>query len=137
MTIHKCEILSGTFYGTIALQDIISHSVNMALADEKVSQGGLILRDIAVRRVAHEHDLRPSEVEIQTWDQQHVLSPRPGHEPDDVWDVEMSWLVWCALCGDQVAFSNPGTLCRTCHDDAYEQELADQENDDRAIGMRP
>lgn len=137
MTIHNCEILSGTFYGTITLDDIISHSVSMTLADEKVSHGGLILRDMAVRRVAHEYDLRPNEVEIQTWDQQHVLSPRPMKEPEDVWDIEMDWLVWCSACGEQVAWSNHETMCRTCERDAYEQELADQENDDRAIGMRP
>ena len=129
------ELMVGCYYGTITLDDIISHSVSMTLADEKVSHGGLILRDMAVRRVAHEHDVQPRDIEILSFDSMHVLSPREMKEPAEVWDIEMDWVVWCFACSQMAAFDNPNRMCHTCERDAYEQELADQENDDRAIGL--
>ena len=123
----------------ITLDDVREYIIGMTLADEEVPQGGLVLRAIACKRVAHLWDVKPNDIELQSWDEMHVLIPVKGKEPTQAWEVDFLCCVWCDEChGVAVHQTNfDANLCIRHFNEAWEQEVADLHNDDRAIGLQP
>jgi hypothetical protein len=91
-----------------------------------------ILTAMAKKEVAHATDLRPIDIDGEyidwEWDQ-----------PNHWFGVELGWRAVCSQCGftaiQQNSYDSP--LCITHFIESMEQDRADLDNDDRAIGLLP
>ena len=114
----------------VSVEDVVQHTIGRTLADEAVD-GQRVVVDIDITRIAHDYDLHVSDIVVQAVDVMHF--------DDFTWSVDLVWSVQCDECsrdveiGENTKFSQP--LCRTHLDEAYEQDLADQHNDDVALGL--
>ena len=113
----------------VTLEDVVQHAISHTLADEPVDRTPVL--GIALERIAHEYDLHVSDIVVQAAD----IIP----SGDFTWGVDLIWSVQCEECsrdaviGVPTKFSQP--MCQTHRDEAYEQDLADQHNDDIALGL--
>ena len=113
----------------VSLEDVVQFTIGRTLADEAVD-GQAVIVDIAIARIAHEYDLHVLDIVVQAVDVMYT---------NYTWSVDLIWSVQCDECthdaviGETSKFSQP--LCRTHLDEAYEQDLADQHNDDVALGL--
>ena len=114
----------------VSLEDVVQHAIGRTLADEAVDSQHVVV-DIALARIAHDYDLHVSDIVVQAVD---VLS-----FDDFTWSVDVQWSVQCEECshdaviGETTKFTAP--MCRVHLDEAYAQDLADQHNDDIALGL--
>ena len=114
----------------VSVEDVVQHTIGRTLADEAVD-GQRVVADIAIARIAHDYDLQVSDIVVQAVDVMHF--------DDFTWSVDLVWSVQCEECsrdaviGVPTKFSEP--MCQTHRDEAYEQDLADQHNDDVALGL--
>ena len=114
----------------VTVQDVVQYAISRTLADEPVDQRNVIT-DIVLGRIAHGHDLHVSDIVVQAAD----VMPFD----DFSWSVDMQWSVQCVECshdavlGETTKFTSP--MCHVHLDEAYAQELADQANDDIALGL--
>ena len=117
----------------VSLEDVVQFTIGRTLADEAVD-GQHVVVDIVIARIAHEYDLHVLDIVVQAVD---VMTC--DDDFTHTWSVDMQWSVQCDECsrdveiGETTKFSQP--LCRTHLDEAYEQDLADQHNDDVALGL--
>ena len=114
----------------VSLEDVVQYTIGRTLADEDVDRQHVVV-DIAIARIANDYDLHVLDIVVQAVD----VIP----SGDYTWGVDIIWSVQCDECthdaviGETSKFSQP--LCRTHLDEAYEQDLADQHNDDVALGL--
>jgi len=114
----------------VTLEDVVQHAIGHTLADEPVDRGNVVV-NIVVERIAHGYDLHVSDIVVQAAD----VMPTG----DYTWGVDIMWSVQCVECdhlaviGETTKFTAP--MCRVHLDEAYAQELADQANDDIALGL--
>ena len=113
----------------VNLEDVVQWVITRTLADEDVDRQHVVV-DIAIARIAHDYDLHVLDIVVQAVDVMYT---------NYTWSVDLIWSVQCDECthdaviGETSKFSQP--LCRTHLDEAYEQDLADQHNDDVALGL--
>ena len=114
----------------VSLEDVVQHAIGRTLADEPVDREH-VLMEIVIGRIAHGYDLHASDIVVQAAD----IIP----SGDFTWSVDVQWSVQCDECshdaviGETTKFTAP--MCRVHLDEAYEQDLADQHNDDVALGL--
>ena len=114
----------------VTLEDVVQYAIGRTLADEGIDRGHVI-SDIAISRIAHDYDLHVSDIVVQAVD---VMS-----SGNYTWGVDIQWSVqWVecshdAVLGETTKFTSP--MCHVHLDEAYAQELADQANDDIALGL--
>ena len=100
------------------------------MANEPVDAGNVVV-DMAISRIAHGYDLRVTDIIV------HAADIMPTD--DFTWGIDLAWSVQCQECdydaviGETTKFTAP--MCRVHLDEAYEQDLADQHNDDVALGL--
>lgn len=113
----------------VTVEDVVAYAIGRTLADEPVVRSNVVVR-IVLERIAHGHDLHVDDIIVEMAD----VMPTG----DYTWGVDIMWSVLCVECQNQAVlgetkFSDP--MCRVHLDEAYEQELADQTNDDIALGL--
>jgi hypothetical protein len=126
--------LSGhVHYESVGIKDIAQMAFGLALGDNPLplTNQGLFVHWVSVREAA-KLDLKPSDLEIEAVD---IMAKSPD---GFYFSVEFWWWVSCDMCENTAIthYSADGNfLCRFHGDEGYQQEQADLENDDRAIGM--
>ena len=126
------EMLTGIYEGVIDLDDILSHVVGRTLDDQPVKKGRQLLVSIVQKRVGHEMDVKPSDIEVDTAD----VLPGAGDE-SCAWNIEVWWRVFCDQCDWTACVQDrfDGNVCEVHYQDAVLQSEADDLNDDIAIGL--
>jgi len=125
------SLLQGTKRTDLDINDIRSWVVAKTLADEAAPYGVALMIESVMRQVAHDMDRHVKDYEIMYHDFDHTgpLS----------WWIEVGWTILCDEC-EYVAWDQDLIdldLCKVHFNNALEQEKADLENDDIALGMRP
>jgi len=114
----------------VSLEDVVQHAIGRTLADEPVD-GEHVIMEIVLARMAHGYDIHASDIIVQAAD---IMT-----FDDFTWSVDVMWSVQCEECshdaviGETTKFTAP--MCRVHLDEAYAQDLADQHNDDIALGL--
>ena len=129
------EISGHCVYESVSIVDLTMMVISRTLADEPVpiTNQGLFV-EWATFREAHNNDLKPSDLEIESVD---IMAKSPD---GFYFSIEMTWWVscnWCELVAQHL-WSNieDGNFnCREHGEEALAQDLADQHNDDVALGL--
>ncbi len=127
------DALTGIETMDIHIEGVRDYVTLATLADQETPREGMnLLRAIVKHKLAVKWDISdPNDIEVEAWD----------IERDGMlyWQTEMWWRVYCDQC-EQTAIHQTdmsGNACQHHYDEAWKQEQADLDNDDRAIGMQP
>ena len=115
----------------VSIEEVMRYASLKALANEARQHDQMAIIDIVCGRIAHGYDIHPEDIEVASVD---ISMAEPY-----LWGVDLVWWVPCDECemeaviGETTKFTAP--MCRVHLDEAYEQDLADQHNDDVALGL--
>lgn len=124
----------GIYEGAVTPTELVNWAIGLTLDDQPVPRGSLIqmLVEVVKKRVGHDEDLRPLDIDVEYAD----------HEWDRAngwFGIKVGWRAVCAQCGftatQQNVYDEP--LCLDHFLESMEQDRADLDNDDRAIGLLP
>ena len=115
------------------INDVRHYIISRTLADEPVRHWQALFVDMALEKIAHREDIHVDDLRVEYHDMDNLA----GNDRSLSWWVEVGTTIECFEC-EYPAVVTPefsGPLCAVHYAEALEQEHADLQNDDIAIGL--